>query len=43
MAACYEEMNGSIFGPVAFNSAAPDGGNMRVLDKAGTPDLLIAT
>src|SRR4051812_33622075 len=24
MAACYEEMNRSIFGPVVFNSAAPD-------------------
>ena len=24
MAACYEEMNRSIFGPVIFNSAAPD-------------------
>ncbi len=33
MAACYEEMNRSIFGPVAFNSAAPDDGNMMVLDK----------
>jgi len=33
MAACYEEMNRSIFGPVVFNSAAPDDGNMMVLDK----------
>ena len=24
MAACYEEMNRSIFGPVIFNAAAPD-------------------
>ena len=32
MAACYEEMNRSIFGPVCFNSAAPDDGNMIVLD-----------
>jgi acyl-CoA dehydrogenase len=38
MAACYEEMNRSIFGPVVFNSAAPDDGNMMVLERAGTPD-----
>ena len=37
MAACYEEMNRSIFGPVVFNSAAPDDGNMMVLEQAGTP------
>ena len=36
MAACYEEMNRSIFGPVVFNSAAPDDGNMMLLEKAGT-------
>ncbi|WP_166266694.1 acyl-CoA dehydrogenase family protein [Marinobacter caseinilyticus] len=36
MAACYEEMNRSIFGPVVFNSAAPDDGNMMVLHKVGT-------
>src|SRR4029077_4591099 len=36
MAACYEEMNYSIFGPVCFNSAAPDDGNMMVLNKVGT-------
>lgn len=36
MAACYEEMNRSIFGPVVFNSAAPDDGNMMVLNKVGT-------
>ncbi|KPP96770.1 acyl-CoA dehydrogenase family protein [Marinobacter sp. HL-58] len=36
MAACYEEMNRSIFGPVVFNSAAPDDGNMIVLAKVGT-------
>ena len=36
MAACYEEMNRSIFGPVVFNSAAPDDGNMTVLAKVGT-------
>ena len=36
MAACYEEMNRSIFGPVCFNSSAPDDGNMMVLNKVGT-------
>ncbi|MDN5567161.1 MAG: acyl-CoA dehydrogenase family protein [Paracoccus sp. (in: a-proteobacteria)] len=36
MAVCYEEMNRSIFGPVVFNSAAPDDGNMMVLSKLGT-------
>lgn len=35
MAVCYEEMNRSIFGPAAFNSAAPDDGNMQVLEKIG--------
>ena len=35
MAACYEEMNRSIFGPVVFNSAAPDDGNMMILKQAG--------
>ncbi|MBA4790395.1 MAG: acyl-CoA dehydrogenase family protein [Rhizobiales bacterium] len=38
MAVCYEEMNRSIFGPVVFNSAAPDDGNMMLLDKVATPD-----
>jgi acyl-CoA dehydrogenase len=37
MAACYEEMNRSIFGPACFNAAAPDDGNMIVLSKVGTP------
>ena len=37
MAVCYEEMNRSIFGPVVFNSAAPDDGNMMVLEALGTP------
>jgi len=32
MAVCYEAMNRSIFGPVIFNSAAPDDGNMMVLE-----------
>ncbi len=36
MAACYEEMNRSIFGPVCFNAAAPDDGNMFVLNKVAT-------
>ena len=36
LAACYEEMNRSIFGPVCFNSAAPDDGNMIVLERIGT-------
>lgn len=33
MAACYEEMARSPFGPVCFNSAAPDDGNMMLLEK----------
>jgi len=36
MAACYEAMNASIFGPAVFNSAAPDDGNMMLLAKVGT-------
>jgi len=38
MAACYEEMNRSIFGPVVFNAAAPDDGNMFVLNRIGTEE-----
>ncbi len=36
MAVCYEAMNRSIFGPVCFNAAAPDDGNMMVLEALGT-------
>ncbi|MDE2574977.1 MAG: acyl-CoA dehydrogenase family protein [Rhodospirillales bacterium] len=38
LAACFEEMNRSIFGPVVFHAAAPDDGNMRVLAQAATPE-----
>lgn len=38
MAVCYEAMNRSIFGPVVFNSAAPDDGNMMLLEKVATPE-----
>lgn len=38
VAACYEEMNRSIFGPVCFNAAAPDDGNMRLLSMVGTAE-----
>jgi acyl-CoA dehydrogenase len=37
MAVAYEAMNRSIFGPVVFNSAAPDDGNMMLLEAIGTP------
>jgi acyl-CoA dehydrogenase len=33
MAACYEEMSRSPFGPLAFNSMAPDDGTMMALEK----------
>jgi acyl-CoA dehydrogenase len=36
-AVLYEEANRAIFGPVTFNCAAPDDGNMRVLAQLGTP------
>ncbi|PWJ21315.1 acyl-CoA dehydrogenase family protein [Jannaschia seohaensis] len=36
IAVLYEAMNRSIFGPVCFNAAAPDDGNMRVLAQLGT-------
>jgi acyl-CoA dehydrogenase len=36
-AAMYEEANRSIFGPVSFNCAAPDDGNMNLLALTGTP------
>ena len=38
MAVCYEAMNRSVFGPAVFNSAAPDDGNMMVLEALGTPE-----
>ena len=38
MAVCYEAMNRSIFGPVTFNSAAPDDGNMMLLEAIGTEE-----
>ena len=36
MAACYEEMARSIFGPLVFNCAPPDDGNMIILEKVGS-------
>ncbi|MFW5834465.1 MAG: acyl-CoA dehydrogenase family protein [Pseudomonadota bacterium] len=36
MAVLYEAMGRSRFGPVCFNCAAPDDGNMYVLEKVGT-------
>ncbi|MBI4185332.1 MAG: acyl-CoA dehydrogenase family protein [Proteobacteria bacterium] len=36
IAPCYEEMGRSIFGPVCFNAAAPDDGNMLLLNKAAS-------
>jgi len=38
MAACYEELNYALFGPVVCNCAAPDDGNMIVLEKVATPE-----
>ena len=37
MAACYEAAGRSIFGPACFNVAAPDDGNMYLLNKVATP------
>src|SRR5260221_522490 len=37
MAATYEAAGRSIFGPVIFNVAAPDDGNMILLNKIATP------
>lgn len=37
-AVMYDEANFSIFGPAIFNCAAPDDGNMRVLNEIGTPE-----
>jgi len=36
-AVLYEEAARSIFGPLAFNCAAPDDGNMNLLARVGTP------
>jgi acyl-CoA dehydrogenase len=36
-AAMYEEANRSIFGPVCFNCAAPDDGNINLLARVGSP------
>ena len=36
MAACYEAMGRSIFGPLAFNCAAPDDGTMILLEKVAS-------
>jgi acyl-CoA dehydrogenase len=36
MAACYEEMARSLFGPAVFNCAPPDDGNMLVLEKVAS-------
>ncbi|MEM7226989.1 MAG: acyl-CoA dehydrogenase family protein [Pseudomonadota bacterium] len=38
MAVCYEEMGRSLFGPVAFNCAAPDDGTMILLEKVARED-----
>ena len=38
MAACYEELNYALFGPAVCNCAAPDDGNMIVLEKIATPE-----
>jgi acyl-CoA dehydrogenase len=38
LAALYEEMGRSIFGAVCFNCAAPDDGNMRLLQQRGTAE-----
>lgn len=38
MAACYEEAARSIFGPVCFNCAAPDDGNMILLERVATEE-----
>ncbi len=38
MAVCYEEMNRSVFGPAVFNAAAPDDGNMMVIEALGTDE-----
>ena len=39
MSVCYEEMARSPFGPVVFNAAAPDDGNMMILEKVLPEDM----
>jgi len=47
MAACYEEMGRALFGPVCFNSAAPDDGNMMVTEpdpgSGSDPGMMLTT
>jgi len=38
LAAAYEEMNRSVFGPACFHGAAPDDGNMRLVAQVGTEE-----
>ena len=38
MAACYEEMGRSLFGPAVFNCAAPDDGNMILLERVASEE-----
>jgi acyl-CoA dehydrogenase len=37
-AVCYEEMGRSIFGPICFNAAAPDDGNLGLVMAVGTAE-----
>ena len=39
MSVCYEEMARSPFGPLVFNAAAPDDGNMMILEKVLPEDM----
>ena len=42
MAVMYQEANRSLFGPVTFNAAAPDDGNMMLLAKVGDGGAAVA-